>query len=635
MDDEEQRSVPEPDGEPPPFMEEPPAGEAAPAEDASHGGPEPEAAPASVEPAVRVEVDVAEGDFTVRGGAPRVLLTGYRERREDDGDEHRHDVLRFSRLPDDCTLAVPDGAEVLVRRIYGDLEAEAFNGLLMVQHVNGDAELDGVAVCDLMHVGGDLEAYRGIRVRARHVDGDVTVRDYREAPVLGHIGGDLDGTDLPGLGLRDSVGGDVSLERCGEVVLIGTIGGDVRAERSVVTLRASAVGGDVHISTLSAATVASVGGDVHIERAAGAVDISSVGGEVTVRGARGPVRLNTIGGDVVVEDALGGLVLGHIGGDAELETALAAGATYELRASGDVTLRVRGDVNARFVAQTFGGEIRTRLPLTVERGRRRNLVGVLGRGDATVTLRSDGGDILIATTDRHEEEQTMADDFAGGNPGDEQENENTRTWEASLGGRRFRVRWDRGPGRANVRFQGPFGDDEDPDAMGSTPRDFNFGWERGRGPKMSGEYEERLNELREKAERVARRAAEQAQDYADRATKRARETDWEAVGREVRTTIERAMADLEDAFTRLRRDWEGRRPGGPTSSESKPTGPQRVRIEYEDEAAAGATAGKEAGSYFGGASADDVEAQRRAILEELRNGTIGVEEAERRLNELR
>jgi hypothetical protein len=50
------------------------------------------------------------------------------------------------------------------------------------------------------------------------------------------------------------------------------------------------------------------------------------------------------------------------------------------------------------VAQSAGGEIRTQLPLSVERGRRRNLVGSLGRGEASVTLRS-GGDILIIAAD--------------------------------------------------------------------------------------------------------------------------------------------------------------------------------------------------------------------------------------------
>ncbi|MGH2485216.1 MAG: hypothetical protein ACRDHE_04290, partial [Ktedonobacterales bacterium] len=321
----------------------------------------------------------------------------------------------------------------------------------------------------------------------------------------------------------------------------------------------------------------------------------------------------------------------RVGGDVELDTPLGAGAEYSIRAGGDITLRVRGEVNARFVAQTSGGEVHTRLPLTVERGRRRNLVGVVGRGDATVTLHSDG-DISIAATDRFEEEHSMSDDFSGrAAPEDEREREegDERVWEGGLGRHRFRVRWDRGPGRAGVHFQGPFTEDDDPDAIGHAPRDFHFGWEKGQGPTMSGEYEERLNDLRDKAERVARRAAEQAQDYAERATRRARSTDWESIGRDVRSTVERAMEDLEDTFNQFRRDWTGGRgPGRPPTGE-KPSGAQRVRIEYDDEPdAPGASAAP-------GASRDDVEAQRRAILEDLRSGSITLDEAERRLGDMR
>jgi hypothetical protein len=96
------------------------------------------------------------------------------------------------------------------------------------------------------------------------------------------------------------------------------------------------------------------------------------------------------------------VLAGRVGGDVTLDTPLGEGAEYVIRAAGDISLRVRGEVNARFVAQSAGGEVRTRLPLAVEKGRRRNLVGMLGTGSATVTLRSDGGDILITAADSTE-----------------------------------------------------------------------------------------------------------------------------------------------------------------------------------------------------------------------------------------
>ena len=598
-------------------------------EASSQPGAPPQPQPESAPRGPRVEIDVVEGDFTIHGGADRVLLLTRRNRTRDDVAEDRDDGdLRFSWLPDGSELRVPDGAEVLIRRVYGDLEVEELDGLLLVQQVGGDADVRRVAACDIQHVQGDLDASRGGQLRVRHVDGDVKLENYDESPLLGHISGDLDASDLPGLGIRDSVGGDVSLDRCGEVVLVGTIGGDLDARRSVVTVRASSIGGDARLDTVRGVTLSAVGGDLRAQRVLDEIEVASIGGDVTLRGAFAHVLLHTVGGDLEVEDAPRGVTARRVGGDVELDTPLGSGADYSIHAGGDITLRVRGEVNARFVAQTNGGEIRTRLPLTVERGRRRNLVGVLGRGDATVTLRSDGGDISIAAADdRFEEENTtMGDDFVGRGPNADDE----RSWEGAVGRHRFRVHWDKGPGHANFRFQGPFTEEDDPDAMGTRPRDFNFQWERGQGPRFSGEYEQRMNDLREKAERVARKAADQAQEYADRVSRRARETDWESIGREVRTSIEKAMADLEDAFGQVRREWETRRAPGESGPSSRPSGAQRVRIEVDDEPDAFG-----AGAPGAAPSRDDMEAQRRAILEELRNGRISLDEAERRLNTLR
>jgi hypothetical protein len=272
---------------------------------------------------------------------------------------------------------------------------------------------------------------------------------------------------------------------------------------------------------------------------------------------------------------------------------------------------------------------------------------MLGTGSATVTLRSDGGDILITAADSTEGRYGMGDEFEQHGPEDQSQTAGggtatgtagPRTWEGSFGGHRFRVKWDRGPERTAFHFQGPVPEGEDdPDAVGGPySRTFGVEWERGRGPRTYGEYEERLREIGDKAEKVARRAAEQAQRYAERASQRARETDWEAVGREVRTAIEKAMRDLEDAFSQVRGEWETRRPGGSgTSSGSRPAA-QRVRIEQDDIVEETGTTGYGATQATPAADTTrDREAERREILEQLRTGAIGIEEAERRLNALK
>jgi hypothetical protein len=595
----------------------------------------------------RIEIDLIEGDARIAGGAPQVLLNAPGVVAADHIVSDVEGALRFHRLPDGSELSVPDGAHVLIRQIYGDLEVQQLDGYVAVQQVRGDVELEGLAVGDFVQVGGDLEAAHGGSLRVRDIGGDATLADYDEAPLLGRIGGELEAHHLPGLEVREAVGSDIALEDCGAVTVIGTIGGDLKAERTTVALRASRVGGDVELSEAAGVTLAAVGGDLSIEEANGAVEISSVGGDATLRRTHGPVRLATVGGDLEVEAALGGIVAARVGGDATLDTALTAGAEYKVSAGGDVELRVRGEVNARFVAQTHGGEIRTRLPLTVERGRRRHLVGALGRGDAAVTLQS-GGDIHITASNSFEEYSSMSDDF--GTPGTSgtdttdrtDERGGPRTWETAFGRHRFRVQWDRQPGRANFNFKGPFTQEDDPDAMNTGPtRDFNFEWERGKGPRFSGEYQEQLNEWREKAERAARKAAEQAQAYAERAAKRARDTDWEAVGREVRSAVERAMSELENAFGSMRSTWENRGSGGTQggTGTQKPSGAQRVRIELDDDnpdAFAGGTGqGTPPSAGEAPVSRDEIDARRRAILEQLRNGALSLDEAERQLNDLR
>jgi hypothetical protein len=663
-------------------------------------GPEREVASRAGANAPRVEVDYAEGDLVVHGSdLPHVRVNGLESDRMGAPAEADGGALRFAHLPDGAELLVPWGAAVTVREVAGDLRADGLQGELMVGRVAGDTELEEVAAVDLGRVEGDLRATVGDRLRVREVGGDARVEGMRGAPTLGRIAGDLEVRGVAGLEAREAVGGDATLEGCaGDAYLRGPVGGGLRVDGcagtlhvgSVAgglrlrmggalgvdgavggncevaevagavslhgsvggTLRASlvgelavtgAVGGDADLATVVRATsLRTVGGDLTTEALAGPLTVGTVGGDARLRTCLGAATISLVGGDLLVVRATGGVAMARVGGDAVLDTPLAAGAEYQVRAAGDVSLRVRGEVNARFVAQALGGEVRTRLPLAVERGRRRNLVGVLGRGDATVTLHSDGGDILIAAAG-NDEEETMGDEFVGGGTGAGPTQGGTgtgtgtdssqRNWEGSFGGHRFRVHWDPGAPGAGV---------EDPDGVGAARRGLKFEWEHNpeRDHEAREDFERRMDDLREKAERLARRAAEQAQRYAERAARRARETDWEAVGREVRSAIERAMADLEDAVGQVRRDYSSRRsPGGPPPG-PRPSGAQRVRIEQEEEGDAfasgyGTTAAYGPPPSGAGAPKTDMEARRRAILEQLRAGTISLDEAERQLGELR
>ncbi len=674
----------------------------------------------------RVEIGVAEGDLRVVGGAVHVTLHQRRGRRdEQNGPNDRDGTLSFDRVGGGAELQVPDGVEVTVREVRGDLSVQAVNGLLEVARTGGDVTIDGIATARLTSVRGDLRIANGGEVLVRDVTADVDVTGVGRLLVDGRVRGDFTAHEVEQVELRGTVGGDVEIERCGDVTLQGATGADLSVTQCAGRLSIGAVSGDATLTQVREARLGAVGGDLAVRRCLGAVagttvsgdatlvEVESVqlstvggdlkaqrvGGQAQVRSAGGDAKFERVGGriamsfvgsDLDVNDAPSGVSVEKVGGDVDLISELGPGAEYTVFAGGDVTLRVRGEVNARFVAQA-GGEVSTNLPLSVEHGRRRHLVGVLGRGDAAVTLRS-GGDIRIAAADKSARRGTMSDEREGPGQGQGPADETTgtsdagrggagaRMWEGSFGGKRFRLRWEQAPGHAGMHFQGPI-DEEDPDAVGGPySRAFGFEWDRGRGARTYGEYEERLRDLGDKAERVARKAAEQAQELAEEAARKTRETDWEAVGREVRGAISKAMGELEDAFTRVRSEWERPGPGGTSGSGPSPRGgntAQRVRIEQEDEQGpssatsqpgttppgapeSGASSQRSYGQPTGGASygpsgssygasdqtassqpqagqstPDDREARRRQILEQLRSGQIALDEAERRLNDLR
>jgi hypothetical protein len=189
----------------------------------------------------------------------------------------------------------------------------------------------------------------------------------------------------------------------------------------------------------------------------------------------------------------------------------------------------------------------------------------------------------------------------------EREQENSRTWEGSLGRHHFRVRWSHGPNDTRFHFQAPFIASNDPDGMGVPfSTDLGFVWEHGRGVHAYGTYADRLGELR----------------------------------RETLTAVEKARSELEAALATLRRRWNRHQMTlQPSHNEGRST-VQRVRIEYQEVDEVDNSPSEELSADSAERlvspppSSDERTAQRRRILEEVRSGSISLEEAERRLSQL-
>ncbi len=442
---------------------------------------------------------------------------------------------------------------------------------------------------------------------------------------------------LGGLEITSGLKGDIEVQDAGEVSFKSMNNGDARISR-VVRVTIANMHGDCGIAQVGSVEIGNLSGDLSVQDVESVCQINNMRGDAHLRNCGGVVLVENLGGDLTAQEMRGGIGVGNASGDVELDTPLTKGATYTIHASGDISLRVRGEIHARFVAQTLGGSIQTSLPLTVERGRRRHLVGAIGRAEATVTLQSEKGDISITAADRVQE-KAMSDDFGDDFGYREEVGAGSGFGGEVHFGRGFGLRWDKGPGRFS--FMTGYGHD-DPDGPGDPRLHRERERSRGKWPfdwddKQRADYERRIREMSEHAARRAREAAE----YAERAAKRARETDWESVGREVRSSIERAMGEMEHLWEQFRfgSGASTPRPPHPPTPPRPPRTPtpptpqgfraQRVPIERDEDPDGTGAAAPE------GRNKDELDAARRAILEQLRSGTISMDEAERQLDALR
>src|SRR5919204_5627510 len=143
-----------------------------------------------------VSIKRCGGDLTIEGRADEAVTVAT--------DTMPHSVQGHAQLviegcDDDLRLSVPRQTTV------------------SVDHVDGDAHVEGLAALEMSGIGGDLEL-RAIErsCSVRSVDGDMQATDVTEL-ALGTVGGDLH---------LDRVTGRLALERVdGDAALRGAVGG--------------------------------------------------------------------------------------------------------------------------------------------------------------------------------------------------------------------------------------------------------------------------------------------------------------------------------------------------------------------------------------------------------------------------
>ncbi len=431
------------------------------------------------------------------------------------------------------------------------------------------------------------------------VFGDVTINAMHGELHFDTIEGDCNIREMNGTITGQSVNGNVRLDSIqGSVTILKSVEGDV-AGRKIGGLRIHTVNGEVNIIDIQDSVIFSqIDGDFRAVRSLGSIEISGVLGSAKIYDTTDSIWL-------------------RCNRDVYFQSILQEGKEYAITGE-NITFRVVGAVNAQFVASSDLGSVHTNLPLLVDK-HRRYLVGILGQAKSKVTLKSKIGQIMLDSVSEDTEDET--------------------------GKQRRRKRG------LHINIDGPYGipdiqietpDLEDLEQFRDIGKTFSAFF-RGE-PTMStqptndddAKFEQRMRDLSERSSRAMRKAAEKAREYGEKAAQKARETDWEAVGREVRSAIEKTVSEIDSAFKEIIKEFQNE-PAKTSETDSdsaaKKTYDSSVKhipIEKDDPADVSA----QSTIKIDDTAAASLEVRRRAILEQLKDGAISIEEAQKQLGAL-
>lgn len=264
------------------------------------------------------------------------------------------------------------------------LEAAA-NGSVDVSNISGMVKITGWARNEVSvdaELGSDVEELvfkrdgdqvvievKVPRRGSRFIESDLVIRvPERSSISVGTVSADVAVQDVRGAQSIHTVSGDVDSEAYTADVEIETVSGDI-------TLQGDGKAKNVRLNTVS--------GDITAEELGGEIAGSTVSGDIHVLlGTFTRTRMNTTNGDMVFSATLGE------DGRFDAETI-----------NGEVDVRFRGKVSAKFEVESFNGDIRNcfgpKPVRTSEFTPGIELYFTEGGGDGLVTIKTLNGDIDI------------------------------------------------------------------------------------------------------------------------------------------------------------------------------------------------------------------------------------------------
>jgi len=229
------------------------------------------------------------------------------------------------------------------------------------------------------------EVGQGGSINVRNVSGDVTVKGYEGETVI--VLGYKEGRDRDRVWVEDTSGGnnvDVRARYPENCDCNASIHFEVRVPR-----------GNYKFDAIS-----SVSGNVEVTGVNGDLRAKSVSGNVTVKGVSGAVNASSVSGNVHVGENNGAVSGKSTSGNVEVEIVQLAGAgDMEFASvSGDVRVKLPGNLDADVRVSTHSGGLKTDFPLTIEepeRGPGRRATGRLGGGSHSLKLSTTSGNVSL------------------------------------------------------------------------------------------------------------------------------------------------------------------------------------------------------------------------------------------------
>jgi len=227
----------------------------------------------------------------------------------------------------------------------------------------------------------------GGSINVRNISGDVKVTGYDGQAVI--VTGIKEGRTRDKVSIEDQSSGntvDVRVrypERCNDCD--ASVRFEVKVPRNVAYRFNS---------------ISSVSGEVDVADVSGEVTAKSISGEVTVNNASGPVNASSVSGNVHVGRVEGTVNAKSTSGNVEVEIiSLEGTGNMEFGSvSGNVRVKLPGNLDAEVNLSTMTGDLKTDFPLTIEEakhGSGRKANGRIGNGGRQLKLSSVSGDLSL------------------------------------------------------------------------------------------------------------------------------------------------------------------------------------------------------------------------------------------------